>query len=107
MSEELNKEPVSTIKLRVIGCPEEIVNVDANEPNVHLTFRPSGKDLTKLVARCINLKIIHLPRSYIKTISTSFREYVLTLHGIELMEGDIWGHRSDIDVYATIEVKEK
>lgn len=103
MSDETPKEP-RKINVRVIGHKSEIEGVNANETNVHITFRPSGKDILKLIETCPKIKLIHVSPSHMRSISRSFKE-LLRLKGIELVEGNVWGHRSDIDVYAEIEVK--
>ena len=98
MSEEKQKK----ITLRVIGNREQIDKINVNEDKVHVTFRPSGKDFIRIIDRCPRLTLIHLPKSYMRTVSGSFKE-VLKLHRIELREGDVWGHRSDISEYVEID----
>jgi phosphopentomutase len=53
------------------------------------------------VQTCPYLKAIHIPASYIKTISSSTRTF-LDMQGIALLEGDVWGHRKDINEYYEI-----
>jgi hypothetical protein len=47
------------------------------------------------------MKAIHIPASYIRTISNSTR-MLLDMQGIALLEGDVWGHRKDINEYYEI-----
>ncbi len=98
----MSEEEPKKITLRVIGSREQIDEISADETKVHVTFRPSGKDFVRLIDRLPKLKLIHLPKSYMKTVSGSFLN-VLELHHIELREGDVWGHRSDISEYVEID----
>ncbi len=88
-------------KIRVISSRNEIEKLNEDETAVHISFRPSGKDLLNVLDRCKGIKLIQCPKSYSNTISKTFK-CMLELQGVELVEGDVWGHRSDIDVYATI-----
>ena len=88
------------MKIRVVSWKEEIPTI-GNEEIVHLTFRPSNKDIFTLVQTCPKLKAIQIPTSYTKTISKSTLMF-LEMQGIELLEGDVWGHRKDINEYYEI-----
>ncbi|MBE0525138.1 MAG: DUF1699 family protein, partial [Methanosarcinales archaeon] len=59
------------MRIRVINSKNEINTIDRNEEFVHLAFRPSNKDILAIVQSCTNLKAIHIPRSYEKTVSNS------------------------------------
>ncbi len=89
------------MKIRVVSSRDEINTLDPEEKIVHLAFRPSNKDIFSLVIRCSKVKAIHIPSSYIKTVSSSAKMY-LDMQGIELIEGDVWGHRKDINEYYEI-----
>lgn len=89
------------MKIRVVSSKKEITSLDPEETVIHLTFRPSNKDIFNLVKTCPNLKAIHIPSSYKKTISEA-TEIFLSMQGIELLEGDVWGHRKDINEYSEI-----
>ena len=89
------------MKIRVVSSKEEIATLESNEEMIHLAFRPSNKDIFQLVQRCEDLKAIHIPTSYKKTISTSTLMF-LEMQGIALLEGDVWGHRKDINEYYEI-----
>jgi hypothetical protein len=89
------------MKIRVVSSREEIPTLNPNERIVHLTFRPSNKDIFSLVENCPRIEVIQLPKSYMATISKSI-EMFLQMQRIQLLEGDIWGHRKDISEYYVI-----
>lgn len=88
------------MKIRIVSSREEIGSLD-REKIIHLAFRPSNKDIFALVQACPNLKAIHIPSSYIKTVSNSTKMF-LEMKGVALLEGDVWGHRKDINEYSEI-----
>ncbi|RPJ65506.1 MAG: DUF1699 family protein, partial [Alphaproteobacteria bacterium] len=69
-----------------------------NERIVHLAFRPSNKDIFGLVETCPKIEVIQLPKSYMATVSKSI-EMFLEMQRIQLIEGDVWGHRKDLNEY--------
>lgn len=89
------------MRIRVVSSKEEINSLGTGEKIIHLAFRPSNKDIFALVQTCPNVKAIHIPGSYIKTISSSTRMF-LDMQGIALLEGDVWGHRKDINEYSEV-----
>ncbi len=89
------------MRIRVVSSKEEIGSLDKGEKIIHLAFRPSNKDIFDLVRSCPNVKAIHIPSSYIRTISSSTSMF-LDMQGIDLLEGDVWGHRKDINEYSEI-----
>lgn len=89
------------MRIRVVSSKEEINSLGTSEKIIHLAFRPSNKDIFALVQSCPNVKAIHIPSSYIKTISGSTRIF-LEMQGVALLEGDVWGHRKDINEYSEI-----
>ena len=89
------------MKIRIVSSKEEINSLEPSEKLIHLAFRPSNTDIFSLVQTCPNVKAIHIPTSYIKTISNSTRTF-LDMQGIALLEGDVWGHRKDINEYYEI-----
>ncbi len=89
------------MRIRVVSSKEEINSLGSSEKIIHLAFRPSNKDIFSLVQACPNVKAIHIPSSYIKTISNSTRIF-LEMQDISLLEGDVWGHRKDINEYSEI-----
>ena len=88
------------MKIRIVSSKDEIDTIE-NEEIVHFAFRPSNKDIFMLVKRCPKLKALHIPTSYNKTISKSTLMF-LEMQGVELLEGDVWGHRSDVNEYYEI-----
>ena len=89
------------MKIRVVSSKDEIETLDNNEEIIHLAFRPSNKDIFSLVIKCPNVKALHIPSSYKRTISGSAKMY-LSMQGIDLLEGDVWGHRKDINEYSEV-----
>lgn len=89
------------MKIRVVSSRDEILSLNPNEKVIHLAFRPSNKDIFLLVETCPKLEIVQLPKSYQRTISKSM-EMFLEMQKIQLLEGDVWGHRKDINEYYTV-----
>ena len=90
------------MRLRVVSSKNEIPNLNINEKMVHLAFRASNVDFLSLMQRCPRLRMIQVPPSYRKTMSNAIQVF-LDMQGIELLEGDVWGHRKDLDEYFTVE----
>jgi len=90
------------MRLRVISARNEIHNLNPNEKTVHLAFRASNVDFLNLMQRCPRLRMIQVPPSYRKTMSNAIQVF-LDMQGIEMLEGDVWGHRKDLDEYFTVE----
>lgn len=91
------------VVFRIIGSEEDLKDIEGKEENVHFCFRPSEKNIFELVSKAPKLKRIQLPSSYQKTISNTTKT-LLKMKGIKLVIGDIWGHRTDIDRFAEIDV---
>ncbi|MBZ3935278.1 DUF1699 family protein [Methanimicrococcus blatticola] len=89
------------MKIRIISSKDEIGTLKTGDKIVHLAFRPSNKDIMTLVSLCPSVKAIHIPSSYKKTLSESIQMF-LTMHNVVLLEGDVWGHRKDINEYFEI-----
>ncbi len=89
------------MKIRVVSEKEEIGRLSNDEEIVHLAFRPSNTDIFELVKRCPNVKALHIPSSYKRTISKAAKMY-LDMENIDLLEGDVWGHRKDINEYSEV-----
>ena len=89
------------MKIRVVSSREEIFTLNPNERVVHLAFRPSNRDIFGLVETCPKIEVIQLPKSYMGTVSKSV-EMFLEMQRIRLIEGDVWGHRKDINEYYSI-----
>jgi hypothetical protein len=90
------------MKLRVVSSKNEIPDLNPNERIVHLAFRPSNVDFLTLMKRCPRLRAIQVPPSYHKTMSKAIKVF-LEMQGIDLLEGDVWGHRKDIDEYFMVD----
>jgi len=90
------------MRLRVISTRNEIPNLNPNEKTVHLAFRASNVDFLNLMQRCPRLRMIQVPPSYRKTMSNAIQVF-LDMQGIDMLEGDVWGHRKDLDEYFTVD----
>ena len=84
----------------MVSSREEISTLNPGERVVHVAFRPSNKDIFGLVETCPKIEVIQLPKSYMATVSKSI-ELFLEMQRIQLLEGDVWGHRKDINEYYT------
>lgn len=91
------------VVFRIIGSEEDLKDLDGKEENVHFCFRPSEKNIFELIKKAPKLKRIQLPSSYHKTLSNTTK-MLLKTKNIKLLVGDIWGHRTDIDRFAEIEI---
>jgi len=94
----------STMKLRVVSSKKEINDLNRNEQVVHLAFRASNMDVMGLVQSCPRLRAVQIPPSYHETMSRAAQQF-LEIQGVQLLKGDVWGHRKDIDEYYTISDK--
>ncbi len=90
------------MKLRVVSSKSEIDDLNRNEQIVHLAFRASNTDIFKLLQNCPRIRAVQVPASYRRTLSRA-SEMFLLMQGIDLIEGDVWGHRKDINEYYTID----
>ena len=90
------------MRIRVVSARNEIPNLNPNEKTIHLAFRASNVDFLNLMQRCPRLRMIQVPSSYRKTMSSAIQVF-FDMQGIELLEGDVWGHRKDLDEYFTVE----
>ncbi len=75
------------ISLRQITTKEDIKDIDAADTMIHLAFRPSSKDVLQIVALAPKLKMMHIPGSYVKTLSKSI-QMLLNMQGIMLVVGE-------------------
>jgi hypothetical protein len=90
------------MKLRVVSSKSEIDELNRSEQMVHLAFRASNTDIFRLLQSCPRVRAVQVPTSYRKTLSRA-SEMFLMMQGVELIEGDVWGHRKDINEYYTID----
>lgn len=89
------------MRIRVISSREEIDSIRPSEKVVHLAFRASNVDFLKLMQKSPRLQAVQIPPSYMKTMSKAIGVF-LEMQGVKLLEGDVWGHRKDIDEYFTV-----
>ena len=90
------------MRIRVVSSKDEISQLNPNERIVHLAFRPSNVDFLDLMRSCPRLRAVQVPPSYHKTLSKAIKLF-LEMQGIDLLEGDVWGHRKDIDEYYVVD----
>ena len=90
------------MRLRVVSARSEIPNLNQNEKMIHMAFRASNVDFLNLMQRCPRLRLIQVPPSYKRTMSDAIQVF-MDMQGIELLQGDVWGHRKDLDEYFTVE----
>ncbi|AET65635.1 DUF1699 family protein [Methanothrix harundinacea] len=90
------------MRIRVVSSKDEIAELNPNERIVHLAFRPSNVDFLDLMRSCPRLRAVQVPPSYHKTMSKAIKLF-LEMQGIDLLEGDVWGHRKDIDEYYVVD----
>jgi len=88
----------------VVSSKREISELNRNEQIVHLAFRASNMDVMGLVQTCPRLRAVQIPPSYHETMSKAAQQF-LDIQGVQLLKGDVWGHRKDIDEYYTISDK--
>ena len=86
------------MQIRVVSSREEIFTLNPNERIVHLAFRPSNTNIFGLIETCPKIEVVQLPQSYRRTVSKSI-EMFLEMQRIQLIEGDVWGHRKDLNEY--------
>jgi hypothetical protein len=85
-----------------VSSKREIDDLNKNEQMIHLAFRASNTDIFKLLQNCPRIRAIQVPSSYRKTLSRA-SEMFLVMQGVELIEGEVWGHRKDINEYYSID----
>ena len=90
------------MKLRVVSSRKEIGDLNRNEQIVHLAFRAANTDVLRLMQSCPGIRMVQVPASYRRTISRA-SEMFLAIQGVQLLEGDVWGHRKDVDEYYNID----
>ncbi len=86
------------MKIRIVSSKKEIETIKPNEKAVHLAFRASNLDFLGLMQKAPRLQLIQIPPSYMKTVSKAIGAF-LEMQGVALIEGDVWGHRKDLDEY--------
>jgi hypothetical protein len=89
------------MRLRVISARNEIQNLNPNEKFAHMAFRASNVDILNLMQRSPRLRMIQVPPSYRETMSNASQAF-LEIQGVEVIEGDVLGHRKDLEEYFTV-----
>jgi hypothetical protein len=84
------------MKIRVVSSRDDIMDLNPGEEILHITFRPSHEDIYDIIDACPKITAIQIPPSYKKTIGKAVKRLLL-MKRIELLQGDIWGHRSDLN----------
>lgn len=90
------------MRFRIVSTKSEIPKLSPNEKMVHLAFRPSNVDYLNLMKACPRLRAIQISSTYYKNMASDTK-IVLDMQGIVIIEGDVWGHRKDLDEYFTVE----
>lgn len=90
------------MKIRIISSKDDIKDLTRNDLTVHLAYRASSTDMFRLLQSSPRLKAVQVPPSYYKNMPNTGRAFLET-QGVEILEGDVWGHRKDIDEYYVIE----
>lgn len=96
-------EKIVQFNIYVIGGENDLYLVPEFVRRVHVTFRPTGKFVIKLMMKCKGLDVIQMPQSYCDNISISSK-LILDKERINVIKGDVWGHRKDITEYAAIRI---
>jgi glyoxylate utilization-related uncharacterized protein len=100
-----NTESVS-VKLFVVSNRRDLQTAENDKAikSIHIAFRPAGKDFQMARKKFPNLQLVHIPKSYGATISRVMQEYLIE-NNIMLIIGDVWGHRKDLDTFATVKIQ--
>lgn len=72
----------------VIGNSHALTMISSSVTDVHITFRPSEKEIFQLITNCPDLKSIQIPVSHMKSISNTTKS-ILRLRGVALSEGSV------------------
>jgi hypothetical protein len=92
------------MKIRIVSSKEDINDLTRNDQTIHLAFRASSTDMFKLLQSSPRLRAVQVPPSYYKNMPNTGRTFLET-QGVEIIEGDVWGHRKDIDEYYVVNDK--
>jgi hypothetical protein len=77
-----------TETLTVVSYADEISKLDANTTIIHLSFRPTIKDICKLLDACPRLRTIQAPQHVIYMLSESATR-AIKFKDIQLVEGTV------------------
>ncbi|NLX39277.1 MAG: DUF1699 family protein [Methanothrix sp.] len=90
------------MKIRVVNSRDQIAKLDPRERVVHLAFPLPAVVLFELMKRCPRLKAIEVPPSRFPKLSKPTL-CLLEVQGVKVFPGLLWGHRTDIDEYYTVD----
>ncbi|KUK70286.1 MAG: Uncharacterized protein XD88_0739 [Methanocalculus sp. 52_23] len=90
------------MKIRVVSSRDEIDQLDPNERVIHLTIPPVALVLLELIKRCPRLEAVEVPPSRINNVSKP-SQCLLKVQGVKIFEGLVWGHRTDMYAYYTVD----
>ena len=90
------------MRLRVISTKNEIQNLNPNEEFAHVAFRASNTEILNMMQRSPRLRMIQVAPSDHKTMTIAVQAF-LDIQGVELLQGDVWDHRKDLDEYLSVE----
>jgi len=88
--------------IRIVNSREEIAKLSPRERVVHLTSPLPAVAIFELMKRCPRLKAIEVPPSRFPKLSKPTR-CLLEVQGVKVFPGLVWGHRTDIDEYYTVD----
>ena len=90
------------MKIRIVNSREEIAKLDPRERVVHLAFPLPAVAIFELMKRCPRLEAIEVPPSRFTKLSKPTL-CLLEVQGVKVFPGLLWGHRTDIDEYYTVD----
>lgn len=90
------------MRIRVIDSKYEIAKLDPKEQVVHLVIPPTTRLLLELINRCPMLEAVQVPPSQFRKLFKSSR-VLLEVQGVKIFPGRIWGHRTDMYEYCTVD----
>jgi len=90
------------MKIRIVNSREEIAKLDPRERVVHLAFPLPAVAIFELMKRCPRLEAIEVPPSRFTKLSKPTL-CLLEVQGVKVFPGLLWGHRTDIDEYITVD----
>lgn len=86
------------MKIKLLSDRNEISENGHDVDILHLAFRPSDKDIMKILKECEGVKALHVPKSYAASVSKS-GIMAMEMKGVKFLVGDVWGQRKDINQY--------
>jgi len=90
------------MKIRVISSKDEIAQLNPREKVVHLVAPPTALVLLELINRCPKLEAIQVHPSRFERLSEPSL-CLMEVQGVKVFPGLVWGHRTDIDEYITVD----